>query len=278
MSVPAAKWERCLTTAPARTTQPAPTTLPSQTMAPGSMIERAPMRQPWIIAPGPMITPSSMIRSLSGQQVQHGVLEDLDVVADAHRAVGVADDLDAGADDRAFADDDVAGDLGGREQGGRRGDGRHDPSVVVQLADSDALLEVFDGDGGRRRDRQVAVAEGEEAGEVGGRRRADDAGRAADGDDVARQAHPRRHDGALAEEDAVAEPGAGHQLGGVADLAQVADGCPDHQAAMAEGGASPDRRRDRAECRRRRSSRARPTRSRSPRRRRGADDGALGEQ
>src|SRR5204863_2415419 len=46
-----------------------------------------------------------------GEEMQHGVLEDLHVVADAHRSVRVADDPDAGADDRAFADDDVAGDL-----------------------------------------------------------------------------------------------------------------------------------------------------------------------
>ena len=180
------------------------------------------------------------------QQVQDGVLEDLHVVADAHRAVGVADDLDAGTDDRAFTDDDVAGDLGGREQGGRGGDRRHDPSIRVQLAHGDRLLCVLDGDGGRWRDGQVAVAQAEQAGEVVGRCRADDPGRAADGDDVARQGHSARHEGALAEEDAVAEPGAGHQLGGVADLAQVAHRRPDHHAAMAEGGATPDRRRDRA--------------------------------
>ena len=51
-----------------------------------------------------------------GQEVQDRVLEDLDIVADADRAVGVADDLDAGADDRAFADDDVARELGRGEQ------------------------------------------------------------------------------------------------------------------------------------------------------------------
>src|SRR5205823_3372216 len=57
MSVPSANWDRCLTTAPARTTQPAPTTLVSHTIAPGSMTDPAPMRQPWIIAPGPTIAP-----------------------------------------------------------------------------------------------------------------------------------------------------------------------------------------------------------------------------
>jgi hypothetical protein len=40
------------------------------------------------------------------------------------------------------------------------------------------------------------------------------------------------------------EAGAGHHLGGVADLAQVADRRPDHDAAVAEGGAAPDRRRE----------------------------------
>ena len=62
------KSERCFTTAPARTTQPAPITLWSQTIAPGSMTDPAPMRQPWIMAPGPTITPSSMTRSLSGSR------------------------------------------------------------------------------------------------------------------------------------------------------------------------------------------------------------------
>ena len=37
-------------------------------IAPGSTTEPAPMRQPWIIAPGPTITPSSMMRSLSGNR------------------------------------------------------------------------------------------------------------------------------------------------------------------------------------------------------------------
>jgi hypothetical protein len=63
---------------------------------------------------------------------------------------------------------------------------------------------------------------------------------------VARQRNPRRHHRALAEEHSVAEPGARHEDRGVADLAQVADRRPDDEAAMAEGGATPDRRRDRA--------------------------------
>ena len=63
-------------------------------------------------------------------------------------------------------------------------------------------------------------------------------------DSVAGQRHPRRHEGPLAEEHAVPDPGAGHERGGVADLAQVADGGSDHLAAMAEHGAAPDRRRD----------------------------------
>ena len=80
-----------------------------------------------------------------GQQVQHGVLEDLHVVADPHGAVGVADDLDAGADDRAFADHDVAGDLRGREQHGGVGDGRQDAAVVVELAHGETLQSRSDG-------------------------------------------------------------------------------------------------------------------------------------
>src|SRR5207253_2233914 len=67
-----------------------------------------------------------------GEQVQDGVLQDLDVGTDAYRAMRVADDLDAGAYDGAFADDDVAGDLGGREERGRGGDGRQDVVVGVQ--------------------------------------------------------------------------------------------------------------------------------------------------
>ena len=278
MSVPAAKRERCLTTAPARTTQPAPSTLPSQTIAPGSMTDAGADATAVDHRPGADDHTVVDDEVVVGQQVQDGVLEDLDVVADAHRAVGVADDLDARADDRAFADDDVAGDLGGREQGRRRGDGRHDASVLVQLAHGDRLLGVFDGDRGRRRDRQVAVAQGEEAGEVVGRRRADDAGRATDGDDVARQGHPGRHERALAEEDAVAEPGAGHQDRGVADLAQVADRRADHDAAVAEDGAPPDRRRDRAGADDDRVLEHGRPGADLHRGVVGADDGALGEQ
>ena len=61
-----------------------------------------------------------------GKQVEHGVLEDLHVVADAYRPVRVADDLHAGPDDRALAHDDVAGDLRGREERRGRSDGRRD--------------------------------------------------------------------------------------------------------------------------------------------------------
>ena len=51
-----------------------------------------------------------------GQQVQHGVLQDLHPGADPDWSVAVADDLNAGTDDRAVTDDDVAGDLRGVEQ------------------------------------------------------------------------------------------------------------------------------------------------------------------
>jgi hypothetical protein len=96
-----------LTQAPARTTDSAPTTLPSQTIAAGSTTLPRPMRQPWIIAPGPITASSSMISSLSGSADDRGavaengslthpdgmlggadhhpVLQDGGVIADAHR-------------------------------------------------------------------------------------------------------------------------------------------------------------------------------------------------
>ncbi len=55
---------------------------------------------------------------------------------------------------------------------------------------------------------------------------------------------PARNERALAEEHPVADPGAGHEDGGVADLAEVADGGADDQAAMTERGAAPDDGRD----------------------------------
>ena len=45
---------------------------------------------------------------------------------------------------------------------------------------------------------------------------------------------PGSDEGAFAEEDAVTEAGPGHEDRGVADLAQVADGRADDEAAMAE--------------------------------------------
>ena len=122
-----------------------------------------------------------------GEQVQDGVLEDLHVVADAHWSVRVADDLDARADDRAFADDDIAGDLRGREEHRRRGDGRNDAAVRVELAHGIGLLCAFDGDRGTRRDRQVAAPQACEPREVVGRGVSHDACRPADRDDVVGQ-------------------------------------------------------------------------------------------
>src|SRR5207244_6571431 len=84
---------------------------------------------------------------------------------------------------------------------------------------------------------------GETADVVGGRG-SDDARRSSDHDDVARQRRPRRDEGALAEEDAISEPGAGHEDRGVPDLAQVAHGRADHLAAMTERRATADDRRD----------------------------------
>src|SRR5215210_5690580 len=59
---------RCLTQAPARTIDSAPTVLKSQTMAAGSTTVPRPMWQPWIMAPGPMTTSSSITSSLSGSR------------------------------------------------------------------------------------------------------------------------------------------------------------------------------------------------------------------
>jgi len=102
------------------------------------------------MAPGPTIAPSSKDELVVGEQVQDGVLEDLNVAADPDGSVGVADDLDARPDDGALADDDVAGDLGGGEQDRRGCDGRQDAPVRVQLLHGPSLLEFFDGDRGRR--------------------------------------------------------------------------------------------------------------------------------
>jgi len=74
-----------------------------------------------------------------GKQVQDGVLEDLDIVADPDGAVGVADDLYAGANYGAFAYDDVSRDLGGWEQHGRGSDRRCCVAVGVELTHTEAL-------------------------------------------------------------------------------------------------------------------------------------------
>ena len=159
MSVPAANCERCLTTAPARTTQPAPSTLPSQTIAPGSTTERAPMRQPWIMAPGPTITPSSRMRSLSGSRcrtvfsrictsspMRTGPWESPMILTPAPMIVRSPTTTSPVISAR-------------REQDRRPGDGRHDASVRVELAHGDGLLVCFDGDRRRRREGEVAVAQ-----------------------------------------------------------------------------------------------------------------------
>src|SRR4051794_14519161 len=57
---------RCFTHAPARTVDRAPIRLKSHTIAPGSTTVPDPRWQPWIIAPGPITTSSSITRSLSG--------------------------------------------------------------------------------------------------------------------------------------------------------------------------------------------------------------------
>src|SRR6266508_5451736 len=101
--------------------------------------------------------------------------------------------------------------------------------------------------------------------------------RSPDGDDVARKGHPRRYEGALAEEYAVPEPGAGHEDRRVPDLAEVAHGCPNHEAAMAEHGAAPDRRRNPGSTDDHRVLEHRRSGADLDRCIVGADDGALGE-
>src|SRR5438045_9679958 len=76
--------------------------------------------------------------------MEDGVLEDLDVIADPYGAMGVADDLDPGADDRPFADNDVAGDLGAGEQHRGGGDAGENAPVVVELAHGAGLRSGFD--------------------------------------------------------------------------------------------------------------------------------------
>src|SRR5207244_10202134 len=102
------------------------------------------------------------------------------------------------------------------------------------------LLGLFDGDGRAGRDGEVAVAQRGEAAEIVGGDGPDDPRRPPDGDDVARQRRPRRNAGALAEEDAVPEPGAGHEDRSVPDLAEVARDCSDHRAEVAEDAPTPD--------------------------------------
>jgi hypothetical protein len=99
-------------------------------------------------------------------------------------------------------------------------------------------------DGRPGRDGEVALAQDEQASEILGRRRSNDSRRAADSNDIAGECHLRRDKGAFTEEHAIAESRARHENRRVPDFAQIADGCPDHQAAMAKRGAPSDRRRD----------------------------------
>ena len=148
--------------------------------------------------------------------------------------MGVTDDLDAGADDRPFADDDVAGDLGGGEEDRRRGDRRDCAAVRVELCHAESLHGGFDRGRGGFGDGQIAVAQLAEALKVGRRHSSDDPCRAPNGDHVAGEGHAGRYEGALTEEHPVAEPASGHEDRCVPNLAKIAYRDADGQAAMPE--------------------------------------------
>ena len=75
------------------------------------------------------------------------------------------------------------------------------------------------------------------------RGRPDDMGRAPDQDRTGRDNRVRREQRSLAQDAAAAESGTRHQDRPVADLAHIADGCPDDGGAVTEDGAlaHPDR-------------------------------------
>jgi hypothetical protein len=172
------------------------------------------------------------------QQMQHRVLQDLHPRADPHRAMGVPDDLHARADQRAFADDHVAGDLRRVEQQGASANRRGLVTVGVQR--SHAFSCSHRPVHGRARvvgQVGLMLAQHRQPLTVGVRGRPDDVGRAPDQDRAGRDHGVRRDQRALAQDAAVAQPGARHQDRAVADLAQVADGSADDRGAVTENGA-----------------------------------------
>jgi hypothetical protein len=211
MSAPPANCDRCFTTAPARTTQAGPED--AVIAHDGSGLDHRAGADPAPVdhRPGSDHDPVLEHEIVVGQEVQHRVLEDLDVVADAHRAVRVADDLHAGADDRARTDDDVARYLGRREQVGGLCDGGHDGAVGVELPHGAGLRGRVDDAGSGGREREVAAPQAGQAAQVVGGRRAHDTGRAADRDGVVGQRAAGADERAFAEEDAPAEVGARHE-------------------------------------------------------------------
>src|SRR3954452_16842716 len=137
--------------------------------------------------------------------MQHRVLEDLYVVADAYRAMRVTDHLHTRTDHRAFADDNITGELSGWEEPRRWGDRRHDVSVCIELTHGVFLRYAFDGDERRCRQSEVAVAQQSEAGEIVGRRAPDDARGPSDDNDIARQRHVRGYKRALTQKNSVTD-------------------------------------------------------------------------
>lgn len=80
-----------------------------------------------------------------GQEVEDGVFQDLDVVADADGAVGVADNFDSGGNLAVLADDDIACDLGGFTEVGGVGYLGCLVFVGIQLAHGISFLSINGG-------------------------------------------------------------------------------------------------------------------------------------
>jgi hypothetical protein len=183
------------------------------------------------------------VQLVVGQQMQHGVLENLDPAATPDRAVRISDDLHARADQRVLADHDVARDLGAVEQHRAGSEDRRLVAIGVESAHVRSCPDC----GGQPPARKLgevrlmhsehrealAVIVGSGADRV--RRTADQHRR--------RRDHRALGDGAFTENAAVPEPCAGHEDGTVADLAEAPDARADDLRPVTEHGALPDQHR-----------------------------------